>query len=363
MSCEACSIKFSLFKRKKQCMDCLRYFCTECVIRRFDRILSCDNCSMLSRRPLIRSQILQMRSKYLRQYLLAKKVSLRGCIEKEDLVNLLIIFANGTDVIRNNDRIGNTPQTQANENRRNTHENRTGFHEYRAESNDGQSNRPEVLETNENTSVRRSRSPQNNERTVGHVTTPEEVQEPVASRVDHHVEIEEVSEEDDIEIQVSENHETDGNQGPEPVITEHDEVLEVPNTEGIQESSRMCSEIQTWTGTVKLSDIKELSDLENLSPKQLKDLLSMNRVDFKGCVERCELLDRACRLWEEYKKSRTVIETADEDALCKICLDAPIECVILECGHMACCINCGKQMSECPICRQYVVRVVRFFKA
>lgn len=134
MACESCAIKFTLFKRKvspfiyfacaldepmkfpcgflccacayivtlmfffffwnniyrfflfffrslqKQCMDCLRYFCTECVIRRFDRILSCDNCSMLSRRPLIRSQILQMRSKYLRQYLLAKKVSLRGCI-------------------------------------------------------------------------------------------------------------------------------------------------------------------------------------------------------------------------------------------------------------------------------------------
>ena len=69
---------FSYFQ--KQCMDCLRYFCTECVIRRFDRILSCDNCSMLSRRPLIRSQVLQMRSKYLRQYLLAKKVSIRGCI-------------------------------------------------------------------------------------------------------------------------------------------------------------------------------------------------------------------------------------------------------------------------------------------
>lgn len=53
----------------------------------------------------------------------------------------------------------------------------------------------------------------------------------------------------------------------------------------------------------------------------------------------------------------------DDETLCKVCLDAPIECVILECGHMACCINCGKQMSECPICRQYVVRVVRFFKA
>ena len=55
---------------------------------------------------------------------------------------------------------------------------------------------------------------------------------------------------------------------------------------------------------VKLSDIKELSELEYLTVKQLKDLLSVNRVDFKGCVERCELLDRACRLWDEHRKSR-----------------------------------------------------------
>ena len=63
-------------------MDCLRFFCTDCVIRRVDRVLSCDNCSMLSRRPLIRSQILQMRSRDLRQYLVAKKVSVRGCVGK-----------------------------------------------------------------------------------------------------------------------------------------------------------------------------------------------------------------------------------------------------------------------------------------
>ena len=29
---------------------------------------------------------------------------------------------------------------------------------------------------------------------------------------------------------------------------------------------------------------------------------------------------------------------------------------MLECGHMCTCTQCGKQMAECPICRQYVVR-------
>lgn len=44
-------------------------------------------------------------------------------------------------------------------------------------------------------------------------------------------------------------------------------------------------------------------------------------------------------------------------------MDAPLECVLLECGHMATCIDCGKKLNECPICRQYVTRVVRTFKA
>ncbi|XP_011494711.1 PREDICTED: E3 ubiquitin-protein ligase RNF34 [Ceratosolen solmsi marchali] len=333
MACEACAIKFTLFKRKKQCMDCLRYFCTECVIRRFDRILSCDNCSMLSRKPLIKSQILQMRSKYLRQYLLAKKVSVRGCIEKEDLVNLLIIFANGDERNRNCER-ENISHSEENENRTDFNERQPDFFEP-----------SQILE---GSPTRRSRSPQVNERQIDESLISEEIQEVPINRLAHNIEIEEILENDD-----------NINVGPEPLITEQEEVSEISHTE----SSEIFTEIQTWTGNVKLSDINEQKELEYLTVKQLKDLLSVNKVDFKGCVERCELLDRAFRLWEEYRKSREVIEKLDEDALCKICLDAPIECVILECGHMACCINCGKQMTECPICRQYVVRVVRFFKA
>ena len=52
-----------------------------------------------------------------------------------------------------------------------------------------------------------------------------------------------------------------------------------------------------------------------------------------------------------------------EDNLCKICMDAPVDCVLLECGHMVTCTKCGKRMSECPICRQYVIRAVHVFKS
>jgi hypothetical protein len=59
----------------------------------------------------------------------------------------------------------------------------------------------------------------------------------------------------------------------------------------------------------------------------------------------------------------TGLDTMSMDELCKICMDAPVECVMLECGHMATCTACGKQLSECPICRQFVIRIVRTFRA
>lgn len=38
-----------------------------------------------------------------------------------------------------------------------------------------------------------------------------------------------------------------------------------------------------------------------LSVKQLKGILMVNRVDFKGCCEKAELKERVLRLWRDYK--------------------------------------------------------------
>ncbi|XP_034478058.1 uncharacterized protein LOC117784432 [Drosophila innubila] len=113
---------------------------------------------------------------------------------------------------------------------------------------------------------------------------------------------------------------------------------------------------------INLEDFEDLKDLENLTVKQLKEVLMLHRVDYKGCCEKQELLDRVERLWKTMRTAPAVEKLAT-DELCKICMDAPIECVFLECGHMATCTNCGKVLPECPICRQYIVRVVRFFRA
>lgn len=133
-----------------------------------------------------------------------------------------------------------------------------------------------------------------------------------------------------------------------------------------------------------LSEIQSLDDVQELSVKQAKDILAMNRVNFKGVVEKEELLKYVARLWKQekqaqvgefsrhkhtccHKKRLTLFfsekESMNDSDLCKICMDNPVDCVMLECGHMCTCTTCGKQMAECPICRQYVVRVVRTFKA
>ncbi|KAG5319065.1 RFFL ligase, partial [Acromyrmex heyeri] len=361
MACEACNAKFNLFKRKKQCVDCLRYFCSECVIKRFDKVFTCDSCGLLSMRPLIRNQIRQIRSRDLRQYLVAKKVSVKGCVEKEDLVHLLMLFANGTDSSLTSDhstsfRTQNVAEEQHSRvdpplNRMENMPNvSTANNEPGANATDMQGSaepvRNEDIEMAEEASESSHSSPVISVPLSSDSESPEERP---TKNTDLLIE----------EIFGNDSSPTGPSTASQPVIIEQEEVPETSN----EKKSDMVTEIPMWSDKVQLSDIKEASELEYLSIKQLKNLLSTNRVDYKGCIERSDLLNKVTRLWQEYNQSRKDVEQLSQEELCKICWDAPIECVILECGHMACCINCGKQMSECPICKQYVVRVVRFFKA
>ncbi|KAJ7400899.1 E3 ubiquitin-protein ligase RNF34 [Pitangus sulphuratus] len=117
-----------------------------------------------------------------------------------------------------------------------------------------------------------------------------------------------------------------------------------------------------------LSDISSLEDIEGLSVRQLKEILACNFVNYSGCCEKWELVEKVSRLYRESEENhKTQGEkmqlNEDDDNLCRICMDAVIDCVLLECGHMVTCTKCGKRMSECPICRQYVVRAVHVFKS
>lgn len=55
---------------------------------------------------------------------------------------------------------------------------------------------------------------------------------------------------------------------------------------------------------VNLESFKSAEELEQLNVKQLKELLTRNRVEYRGCIERAELLERATRLWRDHAKYR-----------------------------------------------------------
>ena len=57
-------------------------------------------------------------------------------------------------------------------------------------------------------------------------------------------------------------------------------------------------------GLVYLSEIQTLEDVQELSVKQAKDILAMNRVNFKGVVEKDELLKHVARLWKQEHKAQ-----------------------------------------------------------
>lgn len=135
----------------------------------------------------------------------------------------------------------------------------------------------------------------------------------------------------------------------------------------IKESKEASSTSMT-SGDFKafnIEDIESEDQIRELTARQLKLILTRNFVDYKGCCERDELMNKVLRLWREKKDIKEKInqdEISDEN-LCKICMESVVDCVLLECGHMISCVNCGKRLAECPICRQYVVRAVRIFRS
>ena len=51
-----------------------------------------------------------------------------------------------------------------------------------------------------------------------------------------------------------------------------------------------------------LKDVKDEASIDELTIKQLKEILAGNFVDYKGCCEKYELIDRVKRLWNDAHK-------------------------------------------------------------
>ncbi|KAF9565019.1 hypothetical protein EC968_004279 [Mortierella alpina] len=121
-----------------------------------------------------------------------------------------------------------------------------------------------------------------------------------------------------------------------------------------------------------------------LSIKAIKALLDHSCVTYVGIIEKRDLVERLQKLIDNTKAEQEMVQeqeaksapttsksspgkASEDDNLCKICCDAALNCVMLNCNHMSTCMDCGKLIMEgsrmCPICREYVVKLLHVFRA
>ncbi|CAH2295852.1 E3 ubiquitin- ligase RNF34 isoform X1 [Pelobates cultripes] len=303
--CKACGLAFSVFRKKHICSDCKKDFCSVCSTLQ-ENHRRCCTCHLLQETAFQRARLMKLKVKDLRQYLTLRNIPTDSCREKEDLVELVLCHHGATGTEEENIGTDNPTRPQT-----------SGFF------------------------------------THPFFSAPS-VPSPSVSSFQ------------------GEMSESIGSATPSQATSET--VSVASDTEPPEQQT----EISRKRARASLSDLSTLEEIEGLTIRQLKEILARNFVNYSGCCEKWELVEKVNRLYKETEENRKSLEnpenktnsdreqlqlTGNDDNLCRICMDAVIDCVLLECGHMVTCTKCGKRMSECPICRQYVVRAVHVFKS
>ncbi|XP_069922264.1 E3 ubiquitin-protein ligase RNF34 isoform X7 [Oryctolagus cuniculus] len=306
---------------KHVCCDCKKDFCSVCSVLE-ENLRRCSTCHLLQATAFQRPQLMRLKVKDLRQYLMLRNIPTDTCREKEDLVDLVLCHHG----LGSEDHL-DTGSLNSSRSQTSSFFTHSFFSNSTAPSATVSSFQGELMDRD---GTARS----------GALA---QVQSEIAS----------ANTEDD-----DDDDEDDDDDDDEETLEERKRVR------------------------ASLSDLSSLEDVEGMSVRQLKEILARNFVNYSGCCEKWELVEKVNRLYkenEENQKScrrarsptlgclsdgeRLQLQDEDDDSLCRICMDAVIDCVLLECGHMVTCTKCGKRMSECPICRQYVVRAVHVFKS
>ncbi|XP_072044143.1 E3 ubiquitin-protein ligase RNF34-like isoform X2 [Amphiura filiformis] len=417
MVCEACSANFTIFKRKYRCLDCEKYYCASCIHKEPRKC--CFTCRIFEG-LISRGDVMQMKLKDLRQFLQARNISIETCREKDDLVDLVTqhlgLSLSSTPQIM--PQRGANPPPGGGVEHRPSDTSATSTDTIPITEPNASSTRPAQESTDqpavhiygetplgpmrnawndgeETPEGQSEASPENSHGMDDDNEFPEIINIPSQedtttnntsrsqqqTQMDPYLmrESERWYDTPELEQELSENV---------PIQVTGNDAFPVTVNIADEAPSQGADGNETSPGAPKrkqrasVSDIKNVLDIESLTIKQMKEILARNFVDYKGCVERYELEERVKRLFNErenfrQRESKAAAEVktegkeggaediydVDPDSCCKICMDAPIDCVLLECGHMVTCSKCGKRLAECPICRQYVVRAVHVFKS
>ncbi|KAI7830603.1 hypothetical protein BC939DRAFT_438493 [Gamsiella multidivaricata] len=164
-----------------------------------------------------------------------------------------------------------------------------------------------------------------------------------------------------------------------------------PRTTPVASSAPSSSQRQTpLSPTLTLEQLmSSQTNPSTLSIKTIKTILDDSFVTYVGVVEKRDLVERLQKLIDNTRAEQEMVQeqeaaaeskkvsesskgpsgggSSEDDNLCKICCDAALNCVMLNCNHMSTCMDCGKLIMEgsrmCPICREYVVRLLHVFRA
>ncbi|XP_060105413.1 LOW QUALITY PROTEIN: E3 ubiquitin-protein ligase rififylin-like [Heteronotia binoei] len=324
-SCKACGVHFNNSSLKHICLDCKKNFCPDCSHQPESGPCLCLLCERFHATNFQREELIKMKVKDLRDYLELREISTEMCREKDELVFLII---GQQHPVPQGDRT-------------------TWATLFTADSTVTQPDFEAVPQT---------RLP----------TLPTSMDvSPALDSPDLSLESEEAA----------------PPQANGRVPPSQEDMAEVENaaealTEEEEPQSTDSEDTLVLGRRASLSDLTSVQDIDALSVRQLKEILARDSVDYSGCCEKWELLERATRLYKEKGLQQLVCGTDApnatssnaalpgwEENLCKVCMDSAIDCVLLECGHMATCTQCGKQMNECPICRRDVVRAVHVFRS
>ncbi|XP_016058539.1 PREDICTED: E3 ubiquitin-protein ligase RNF34 isoform X1 [Miniopterus natalensis] len=314
--CKACGLSFSVFRKKHICCDCKKDFCSVCSVLQ-ENLRRCSTCHLLQETAFQRPQLMRLKVKDLRQYLILRNIPIDTCREKEDLVDLVLCHHG----LGSEDDL-DTSSLNSLRSQNSGFFTHSFFSSYTAPSATVSSFQGELM---------------GRDGTLGSGTLAQEQSEIASAN----------TEDDD-----------DGDDDDDDDDDDDEENVE-ERAPGLSKKRLRAS----------LSDLSSLEEVEAMSVRQLKEILARNFVSYSGCCEKWELVERVSRLYKESAESqkphgeRLQLQDEEDDSLCRICMDAVIDCVLLECGHMVTCTKCGKRMSECPICRQYVVRAVHVFKS
>ncbi|CAF1232952.1 unnamed protein product [Adineta steineri] len=356
--CEHCHSTYTFIKKKKNCAVCHQSYCANCAPReRYQNqpIRICLTCQLISNTSTTNDQLLALKVKHLKSYLKAKDISNDNCTEKQELVNLIINNRNlpfthvFTQPTQTNQQQSQTtvqpppqPQTPKSDNNSKPFANlQSTVSSFANQMNSFATNIQDYVTNTVSGVINQTLpdQPQQSTTTTNNNNSNNGASFSFSSAPDG-----------------SFNHSSSssGNTTHTRTATANSSTTTNPQQQQQRPPPPAATTSSSSTAKQKprqksLSEINE-ENIEDLNIRELKEILAANFVDFKGCVEKGELIEKVRRLYRDrlnaQLKARELDDSvAGDNELCKICMDAIADCVFLDCGHMVTCVKCEKIMA------------------